>query len=314
MLVLKTLLIIPILLLSPNNRFTGYCSSTAPDEECHNRRDLAELKAIVTVSVIVAYSLWSWILRPYWDSKNDSLDSVGRLSLLLISFVGLIPLYTTSVSPYILGTVLNLFTSFAAIYFVAMMLSEANSVRFALKNFRKSLVLTRCRSSRRPRIFSDAFSLRQARKERIWHEFWDVLFQQDSEYQVPCRPGLKAGDYQPVELSYEKGYTPPYLLNFRGTIGERHAENKEIVSFESAKSVSTKLTIADVALSVLAVVSVRGSVEVGDCDPQRPATASTAGVGGGGGAAAGGRRRLLGRRRRATHQGQRWRRRSSQPS
>lgn len=230
MLVLKTVMIVPILLLSSNNRFTGYCYG----------RELAELQAIVTVSLLLVYSLCSWLSPPYWDSKNNFLDSIGRLSLLCISFVGLIPLYTTSVNSYILDSILNLVTGFTTIFFIAMVLSDAKPVRLALKNFRKSLVLTTCRSSRRPHIFSEAFSLRKARRERIWHEFWDVLFEQDSEYQVPCRPGVKAGGYQPVSLSYDKGCAPPYLLNFRGTIGERHAENKEIVSSESVQSVSTK--------------------------------------------------------------------------
>lgn len=237
--IFKVLVVLPAVFLVSNNRLGGFCSESTNEDECPGRRKLLLLQAILTVCVLGVYAFWSWLSRPYLDSKNDFLDAISRFSLLIIAVIGLIASQTSSYDT-LFGIVLNVLTSLAALSSVAMMISGAAPVQRAWKNVRKSLSLTKRRLNGGSLIFSDEFSLNKARKERIWHEFWDVLFQQDPEYRLPCKPTTKAdAEYQPIDLGYQYGNSPPYLLNFRGTIAERHAENKEIVSFESLESVGT---------------------------------------------------------------------------
>ena len=66
----------------------------------------------------------------------------------------------------------------------------------------------------------------------IWHEFWDVL---------PNKKDVEEGKYKPVALLYKYGGSPPYLLDFHGTVGERHEENKEIAAHESVASIKEAL-------------------------------------------------------------------------
>ena len=51
-------------------------------------------------------------------------------------------------------------------------------------------------------------------------------------------------EYDAKNLGYQYGGSPPFLLDFEGTIGERHAENKEIVANESFGSYQSILSVA----------------------------------------------------------------------
>ena len=64
----------------------------------------------------------------------------------------------------------------------------------------------------------------QERRLRIWHPFWDGLILTRTEFALP---EMRKGE----QLSYaESTAYPPYLQNFRGTVAERHLENKEIAA------------------------------------------------------------------------------------
>lgn len=43
-------------------------------------------------------------------------------------------------------------------------------------------------------------------------------------------------EYAPKHLDFKYGSSPPYLMGFAGTVGERHGENCEIAKYESLQS------------------------------------------------------------------------------
>jgi hypothetical protein len=73
-----------------------------------------------------------------------------------------------------------------------------------------------------PLVFSEALRLTQELKARVWRPFFDGLFFGEERFRPP-----KEQRFEYAERISDHGYA--YLLDFRGTVGERHAENKHIV-------------------------------------------------------------------------------------
>merc|ERR1712115_710480 len=78
-----------------------------------------------------------------------------------------------------------------------------------------------------------------------------TLFKQDNNFRIPDEKSKndekekedEEDKYEPKLLGYQFGGSPPYLLDFEGTVGERHEENKEIVEHESFESYKSLLNI-----------------------------------------------------------------------
>jgi len=108
---------------------------------------------------------------------------------------------------------------------------------------------------------------------RVWREFWEVLFAYDPQLRLPNKYAPKPDPPSP-ELYQHEGYVslasadesqrerkddevkycsasliyhhggPPCLLQFQGTVAERHEENKRIVASESEASFRAQLFLA----------------------------------------------------------------------
>jgi len=145
-------------------------------------------------------------------------------------------------------------------------------VQVILKKMGQRVTFTLTRDTNEPLIFSKQLDIGRERKFRIWHEFWDTVIRQDSELRIPLSKELRVNgnenqnqnenenekeeeelgsnpnrddiEYEPKHLGFQFGGSPPYLMDFEGTIGERHAENKEIIEHESFRSFQSMLSIA----------------------------------------------------------------------
>ena len=69
---------------------------------------------------------------------------------------------------------LNILTTSAVLSGIIMVIMDLPPVATAWHNYRKKIRLTKNRSNNEILLFSGSFSFVKARKERIWHEFWDV--------------------------------------------------------------------------------------------------------------------------------------------
>lgn len=64
------------------------------------------------------------------------------------------------------------------------------------------------------------------------------------EYHLESNVEQENEKYIPIELGFQYGGSPPYLVNFQKTIGERHAENKKIIEHESFEAYKNFLKLA----------------------------------------------------------------------
>ncbi|CEP02441.1 hypothetical protein PBRA_009025 [Plasmodiophora brassicae] len=225
--VMKVLLVLPATVLVVDNKVGNSVSAAGVT-------GLLVVQAVVTIAILGIYALWCWTIRPYLDNENDLLDGICRFTALTIAVIGLITGAVSSPGVIIAFDVIsNTLAAVAGIAAGAMALSSIPAVRHKMKNFRQMIEFTK--SGNDHLVLSDAFSFDRARKLRIWHEFWDVLFAQDEEYRVPMADPTSK-EYAPKHLDFKYGSSPPYLMGFAGTVGERHGENCEIAKYESLQS------------------------------------------------------------------------------
>ena len=74
------------------------------------------------------------------------------------------------------------------------------------------------------------------RKFQLWQGFWDFIFDNDPLYKIPISIRTNKRNINNLNFNSNDKCTPPMLINFNGTIGERHLENKYIASHESIDS------------------------------------------------------------------------------
>eukprot|EP00474_Spongospora_subterranea_P004981 CRZ05439.1 hypothetical protein [Spongospora subterranea] len=231
--VMKLLIVLPMAIMVASNRVGSNLGSSGVS-------GLLLSQALATIAVLSVYAIWCWSTRPFLNSTDDVLDGVSRLTILIISLIGLLSSQTDAGSK-IFGAFANILAGISSLAAAVMIISGIPKFRSAFKNFREQASFTQ--NGEEVLVFSKKLSLEKARKLRIWHEFWDVLFAQDAEYRLPSKKDVK-GKYEPIQLDYKYGSSPPYLIPFAGTVAERHAENKTICAFESVQSYRSAILAA----------------------------------------------------------------------
>ena len=197
--------------------------------------------------VIAVFGL-STYSQPFIKDSDDQVDMVARITALVCAVLGFIASQINSADANVaFGIVLNLVTIIGGIIIVFYVLSGFKKVQMILQKIQQRIAFTLTRDTMKPLIFSTQLNIERERKFRVWHEFWDTLFRQDVDFRIPEENSAenntdeqekKEDDdkYEPKILGYQYGGSPPYLLGFEGTIGERHEENKEIIEHESFES------------------------------------------------------------------------------
>lgn len=239
--VFKLFLIVPTTLLVVSNRFGGYYDKDAnPDQSDTNK--LLLIQSIIVIVILVIYSIFSWSSRPFLDDADDWLDSLSRGTTLVIAIIGLL-ISVVSGGANAFGIVLNVLSAVSASFMLFTFLKSSGPVHRCLKSCRQTVDFAKSRTDPdTPLVFSPQLDLNRERKLRIWHEFWDTIFSQDTKMRIPSE-NKDGEDYAAKQAAYSSGRTPPYLLNFSGTVQERHEENKTIASHESVLSYENALLI-----------------------------------------------------------------------
>eukprot|EP01006_Ploeotia_vitrea_P040253 TRINITY_DN66415_c3_g3_i1.p1 TRINITY_DN66415_c3_g3~~TRINITY_DN66415_c3_g3_i1.p1 ORF type:complete len:1005 (+),score=605.70 TRINITY_DN66415_c3_g3_i1:224-3238(+) len=242
----KLALIMPTTLLVTSNKIGGRDPTAQRDEDS----PLLLIQSIITLGVLGLYAGAAWSSRPYLNDSDDWLDGFSRFGALFTALIALLTWFASANTLF--SILLNLVTALTTLAMVTLFISNMGPVRNAIKGMRQKIEFTRSRTNPNDYLlFSADLDLHRERKIRIWHEFWDVLIRQDEALRIPHdneRHPLK-GDpekdkYVPRFLDFQLGNTPAYLLDFQGTVGERHEENKEIASRESVQSYEKALEVA----------------------------------------------------------------------
>jgi len=249
--VIKILLVLPVVLFTSTN--------SVGDRDGDGDKKLLAIQCIFTIVVLVIYSVLSTKSRPFIKDSDDRVDMISRFTALLIACVGFMASQIDGAETEF-GILLNIFTFLGGLVIGFYVISGFKAVQKILKKLGQRVTFTLTRDTGEPLIFSDQLDLGRERKFRIWHEFWDTLIAQDKALRIPLAKdqrtehedaeheeeadGDEEEEYEPKNLAFQYGGSPPFLLDFEGSVGERHAENKEIVEHESFVSFQSILAMA----------------------------------------------------------------------
>ena len=263
--IMKLLLIFPSITLVRTN-LVGTKGSLSRNENNDDR--LLLVQSLSASILLLIYYIVSKYSAPFINDSNDKADVVSRTAALAVAVLGLI-ITQINDGPFkvVLSILLNVTTAIGGITVTVYMLSGSLLVQNILKQMFKRIDLTKTRDFNEDLIFSNKLNINRERKVRIWYEFWDTIIKQDKHLQIPNKNKSDAEDetendiktdekyynsinhddrdknYTPIELGFQYGGSPPWLLGFNNTVGERHAENKEIIKNESYKSYKEMLNI-----------------------------------------------------------------------
>lgn len=265
--VIKMLLIVPTSVLVTTNklgdRTTNDDTTLALKGEDDRRSNLLRVQSVLTLVILGIYAVLAWLSAPFLDPYDDFMDAVSRGCTLLIAFIGLLTSYVaySSTANLAYGIVLNILSSVSGVAMLIVFVATFEPIQRKWKNWTMRIDFTKSRiDMETPVVFSKELELSRERKLRVWHEFWDVIFTQDVDLRIPKDieaskdegPMCKCLDkdwvhnpnkYVAQTLGFSGGKVPPYLLNFQGTVQERHEENKRIAAMESFSSYERALML-----------------------------------------------------------------------
>ena len=258
---IKCLLVLPVILFTNNN------SVGARDPNSVNKQ-LLLIQSIWTIIVLTAYTILSSKTAPFIKETDDRLDQISRITALTVAVLGcLASQISSNAAAAAFGVLLNVILAFGGFLGFCYFISGNDKARTVWKVISQRCDLTKTRDTEEVYIFSSQLNLAKDRKLRIWHTFWNTVFRQDPQYRMKWDPdGLESAKkktakenkcnvddvneneispdlFQGKSLSFQYGGTPPFLLNFDGTIEERHEENKEIIENESFTSFESFLQL-----------------------------------------------------------------------
>jgi len=232
---IKILLVAPVVLLTTTNTIGG----RTDDED----KSLMLYQSLTMLVVLAVYALLSSKSKPFIEDSDNRANIIEQWSALLVAALGFAASQIDGME-VVFGIVLNIVSIVSGAILFLYTIAGIDKVKTKLRTMGQRVHWTLTRDTLKPLLFSGQLDIGKERKVRIWHEFWDTLIAQDEGLRIPNKYSKAKDDkYKPKHLGYQYGRSPPFLLDFKGTVGERHAENLEIVANESFASYQSGLTV-----------------------------------------------------------------------
>ncbi|GAA5976071.1 hypothetical protein JCM5350_000303 [Sporobolomyces pararoseus] len=148
--------------------------------------------------------------RPQLDEISNRSDRISRMAYVLISLCGLLVALSVPGKTFFDGSAIVIINAFSYSFNVYFTLIGTQILRRFIKRVQKRLDFS-------IDVFSPQLDLSKHISRRIWQETFSTLFFTAPEFEMKPETNLKYCGY------------PPYLLNFKGTVAERHSENLKIL-------------------------------------------------------------------------------------
>nr|CAG8491263.1 8510_t:CDS:2 [Entrophospora candida] len=176
------------------------------------RTNIETIRQSLQIVLMVLLLLVHWKSEPFIYRSQNTGEYWSRLSYVITTVLGLFNIlhigYLTT--NYIIILVIDCIVTLIVVWYVV---KQTNRFQNFMKIMKKQLDFSL-------NIYSPKLDFSKHIKRRIWQETWTTLLLTDEQFKMP--------EGKPVGFS-ESPYRPPYLLNFGGTVGERHAENLKII-------------------------------------------------------------------------------------
>ncbi|KAJ1968787.1 hypothetical protein IWQ62_001032 [Dispira parvispora] len=172
---------------------------------------------IVRQVLIALYStgllIMHWQVQPFLSTSQNLSEFISRIAQLLTGYLGLITVMHKGAKTTV-GIIIFTFNVLAGIFIAYLTLLQLESFRRWIARIRRKLRLTQ---EVMEATVHDGLDIL---KERLWQETWTALLLTCHEFRLSEKD----------EVSFsESSQRPPYLVDFKGTVAERHLENIRIL-------------------------------------------------------------------------------------
>jgi len=185
------------------------------------RQHIDVIRQIVQLSMMTAFLGLQTIASPNLDRIMNNSDWISRSGYVLISLIGLIAAINVSKSAMLNGWVVLLVTGTVYAfncYFAVVSFPFAQRI---IKKLQKRIDFS-------IDLFAPNLDLAKHVARRVWQESFTTLLLAESRYRMPTKEKIEFASTEAVGA---------YLLNFRGTVGERHVENIKVLNLVSPATI-----------------------------------------------------------------------------
>jgi hypothetical protein len=193
------------------------------------RQRISTIAQSLNIVLSVLYFIPHWKSEPYIYSNFNTAEYWSRFAYLIASFVGLlIILHTGPIQGYGIGL---LIINISILIIIIWSLRKETNMRYAVSGsaYGSRSISGGVRSFGKKElefsfdVSSSGLDFDKFIKERIWQDTWTKLLLINDKFKPSAFSTGKT-------LLFNEENEVPYLLNFSGSVGERHIENSKILS------------------------------------------------------------------------------------
>ena len=177
------------------------------------RQKIDVVRQCVQLAMMTAFLLLQILASPNLDRITNNSDYVSRTGYVVIALIGLLAAVDTKRAPVLQGWVVLLVTGITYAFNTWFALLSFTFAQRIIKKLQK-------RIDSSLDLFSPSLDLAKHIARRVWQESFTTILLAEPRYRMPSK--------EPVVFASTEG-AGPYLLGYRGFVGERHVENIKIL-------------------------------------------------------------------------------------
>ncbi|CAG8529899.1 7731_t:CDS:2 [Ambispora gerdemannii] len=198
------------------------------------RTRIETIRQALQITLMFTLLLIHWRTQPFLLESQNISEYWSRFGYMITSFLGLfVVLQVGSTNAiFIVITVINYTMGVAVVWCV---IKETDRFQSFVKNMQQRLDFS-------INIYSPKLDFNKHIKRRIWQETWTTLLLTCDQFKMPEKK---------IVAFSQSSYRPPYLLNFSGSVAERHIENLKVIQHIGIKQYNASIAPLSEALAIM---------------------------------------------------------------
>src|SRR3954470_17844577 len=192
------------------------------------------IRSGLQISFMFILFLIHWQNEPFLHKSQNLSEYWSRSGYVITSILGLLVILNVGPEKQI-GIALTIVNVFIFVVIIWYVIIQTDRYKSFVKVMRKQLDFSL-------NIYSPKLDFAKHIKRRIWQETWTTLLLTSEQFKM-C-------DGKTVAFS-QSPFRPPYLLNFSGTVAERHVENLKIIRQIGIKNYTSAMAPLSASLAKL---------------------------------------------------------------
>ncbi|CAG8485008.1 15034_t:CDS:2 [Acaulospora morrowiae] len=183
------------------------------------------IRQLIQLVLMIILFLFHWKSEPFLYPLQNTGEYWSRIGYVVNSILAVVIAFQVSSIDGIRTASTIISYLFIAVV-VWCVVQETESYRTILKKVTKRLDFSL-------NIYSSKLDFSKHIKKRVWQETWSALLLTSDQFKMP----------KDKVVAYSQSiYRPPYMLNFMGTVAERHVENLKIIRQIGIRNYTSSMT------------------------------------------------------------------------